>query len=52
VYARMNASERLIMKAAVAIGVAVEEAVAVTVYLELRGCSLRRVATRRLPLRT
>ena len=30
----------------------VEEAVAVTVYLQLRGCSLRRVATRRLPLRT
>ena len=34
-----------------AIGVAVEEAVAVTVYPQLRGCSLRRAATRQLRLR-
>ena len=37
--------------AAAAIGVAVEEAVAVTVYPQLRGCSLRRAATRQLRLR-
>ena len=34
-----------------AIGVAVEEAVAVTVYPQLRGCSLWRAATRQLRLR-
>ena len=47
----MNARARLTMKAAVTVGEAVEEAVAAALYLRLRGCSLRRAAARRLPLR-
>jgi hypothetical protein len=47
----MNAHARLTMKVAVAVGVAVEGAVAVAVCLQFRGCSLRRAVARRLPLR-